>query len=66
MMGKWQDIRTVSGRLLGRIDAERRLLEIVRNGDQALIDLDAYLQETSDATQSGIHPASPGPSEVKS
>lgn len=64
-MGKWQEIRTVSGRLLGRIDAERRLLEIVRNGDQALIDLDVYLQ-SSDAAQGGIHlPAAPGPSEVK-
>lgn len=64
MMGKWQEIRTVSGRLLGRIDPERRLLEIVRNGDQALIDLDVYLHETSDATQSGIH-LPPGPTELK-
>ena len=47
MMGQWQDVRSASGKLLCRIDAERRLLEIARGDQQALVDLDVFLaQET--------------------
>lgn len=43
MMGQWSDVRSASGKLLARIDGERHLLEIVRNGETALVDLDEYL-----------------------
>lgn len=42
-MGQWRDIVSPSGKLLARIDPERRLLEIVRNQERILVDLDAYL-----------------------
>jgi hypothetical protein len=43
MMGQWQDVRTPNGRLLCRIDAERRLLEFARKGNEVIIDLDVWL-----------------------
>lgn len=43
MMGQWQDVRSANGKLLCRIDAERRLLEIARGDQQALVDLDVFL-----------------------
>jgi hypothetical protein len=43
MMGQWQDVRGPGGRLLCRIDAERRLLEIARNGEAVVVDLDVWL-----------------------
>lgn len=62
MMGNWSDVRSATGRLVARIDAERRLLEIVRNGEQVLLDLDRFVgspQAFSDAV------GRVGPSEIK-
>lgn len=69
MMGKWQDIRSATGRLVGRIDAERRLLEIVRNGDEVLVDLDEILVAGEGGHQAGRpgggEQPGVGPGEVK-
>lgn len=65
MMGNWSDVRSPTGRLVARIDAERRLLEIVRNGEQVLLDLDRFvpsLQALSEAERLVGHV---GPSEIK-
>lgn len=63
MMGNWLDIRS-NGRLMARLDAERRLLEIVRNGEMLLIDLDVFLDAPT--AQGGEKPAAPpGPQEFK-
>ena len=48
MMGQWQDVRSTSGKLLCRIDAERRLLEIARGDQQALVDLDVFLAQAQE------------------
>lgn len=54
MMGQWQDVRSASGKLLCRIDAERRLLEIARGDQQALVDLDAFLAQAQEMRSGGI------------
>lgn len=53
MIGQWSDVRSASGKLLARIDGERHLLEIVRNGETALVDLDEYLAGASTGTSNG-------------
>lgn len=63
MMGNWTDIRS-NGRLMARIDTERRLLELVRNGEQLLVDLDTYIGVTT-MQATAEQPARPGPNEVK-
>lgn len=65
MMGRWQDIRSATGRLMGRIDAERRLLEIERNGDEVLVDLDEILVTGQAGTPGGAEQPGVGPGEVK-
>lgn len=65
MMGKWQDIRSATGRLMGRIDAERRLLEIERNGDEVLVDLDEILVAGQAGQPGGGEQPGVGPGEVK-
>lgn len=54
MMGQWQDVRSASGKLLCRIDAERRLLEIARGDQQALVDLDVFLAQAREMQGGGI------------
>lgn len=54
MMGQWQDVRSASGKLLCRIDAERRLLEIARGDQQALVDLDVFLAQAREMRSGGI------------
>jgi len=54
MMGQWQDVRSASGKLLCRIDAERRLLEIARGDQQALVDLDVFLAQEMETRSGGI------------
>lgn len=73
MMGQWHDVRSASGRLVCRIDAERRLVEIVRNGEEVLVDLDAALdlaalrQDFGELSRAAQRPEGPavGPGEVK-
>lgn len=66
MMGNWTDIRSLNGRLLGRIDSERRLLELVRNGEQLLVDLDHFILVTPiEQADVAVPPAQVGPQETK-
>ncbi len=65
MMGNWSDVRSATGRLVARVDAERRLLEIVRNGEQVLLDLDRFVPSPQAVADAEITVGRVGPSEIK-
>lgn len=43
-IGEWVELRDERGKLCARLDVERALLEVRRNGQPALFDLAEYLR----------------------